>query len=308
MRVAKPFGQRTETKREIVRKFYLIYEGVKTEVAYFKGIIFHKNELNINSLVEIIPILRSYDETHFSNPKKILEILIPYLECNPLDDLTVKQFVDYIIDWLFEGEYILSQGIYNRDNLKDKLVGLFTASDSKVTDIKKSAKTVSEFLASNLGIDNSVDEIDTYLRQQNVTYDPEYDRVCLIADRDKQSFKPDQYEEVLATCEEKGFSLYISNPCFEFWLLLHYDEVLSMDKEMLLKNPREKPKAKKRFIEKQLGTLMGGYNKEKLDFSKLLDKVQCAIKNEKSFCEDIERLKVELGCNIGELLESMQQQ
>lgn len=307
MRIAKPFGQRTETKREIVRKFYLIYEGVKTEVAYFEGIILHKNELNINSLIEIIPILRSYDETHFSNPKKILEILIPYLECNPLDNLTVKQFVDYIIDWLFEGEYISGTGIYNRDALKERLVGLFESGDSKIIDTKKSAKTVSDFLAIDLGIENSVDEIDAYLRQQNVTYDPEYDQVCLIADRDKQSFKIEQYDEVLATCKEKGFSFYISNPCFEFWLLLHYDEVLSMNKEMLLKNPKEKPKAKKRFLEKQLGLLMGSYNKEKLDFSKLLDKVQCAIKNEKMFCENIERLKEELGSNIGKLLESMQQ-
>lgn len=307
MRIAKPFGQRTETKREIVRKFYLIYEGVKTEVAYFEGVILYKNELKINSLVEIIPILRSYDETHFSNPQKILEILIPYLEENLLDNLTVKQFVDYIIDWLFEGEYISSTGIYNRDTLKNRLINILNSDDSKIIDTKKSAKTISDFLALDLGIKNSVEEIETYLSQQNVTYDPDYDRVCLIADRDRQSFKPEQYDEVLATCKDKGFSFYISNPCFEFWLLLHYDEVLSMDKGMLLKNPKDKPKAKKRFLEKQLGLLMGSYNKEKLDFSKLLDKVQCAIKNEKLFCEDIERLKVELGSNIGKLLESLQE-
>ncbi len=305
MRISKPFGERVEREREIVKKFYLIYEGVKTEVSYFQGIISYKEELKINSLIEIIPILRSYDETHFSNPKKILEILIPYLENNPLNDLTAKSFVNYVIDWLFEREYVSNKAIYNRENLKEKLLRLFASEDSKILDIKKSAQVVSDFLVKDMGIENSVEAVNNYLQRQNVTYDSKYDRVCLIVDRDKQSFKSEQYDYVLDVCAKKGYSFYVSNPCFELWLLLHYDEILALDKGKLLKNPKEPPRARKRFLEKKLSELMGGYNKENLDFEKLLDKVECAIENEKHFCEDVTALKNELGTNVGLLLKEL---
>ena len=87
--------------------------------------------------------------------------------------------------------------------------------------------------------------------------------------------------------------------------LLHYDEILALDKGKLLKNPKEPPRARKRFLEKKLSELMGGYNKENLDFEKLLDKVECAIENEKHFCEDVTALKNELGTNVGLLLKEL---
>ena len=73
MRIPKTFGERTEEKRKANKKYYLIFEGAKTESQYFNGIASNKEFLNISSLIEIIPVLRSYNEEDWSNPKKILD-------------------------------------------------------------------------------------------------------------------------------------------------------------------------------------------------------------------------------------------
>ena len=59
--------------------------------------------------------------------------------------------------------------------------------------------------------------------------------------------------KVLKTCREKGFRFYVSNPCFEFWLLLHFDEVFDLDRDKLLENPQVT--AKRRYTEHELRKL-----------------------------------------------------
>lgn len=305
MRIPKTFGERTESERMTLKKYYLIYEGSKTEVQYFAGIDQNKELLNINSLIEIVPILRSYNEEDWSNPQKILDKLIEYVSVKEGELLTVGAFLDKVIDWLLEEQIISEKGIYNNKNLKEECLKLFE-SETAIIEIAEASKIVSTFLTTELNISDSVKQIEEYVKRQFVTYEEGYDKICLIADRDKQSFKEEQYDYVAKTCLEKGYNFYISNPCFEFWLLLHYDEILDMDRQKLLTNPKETPRAKKRFLEKQLSLLMGGYNKNNFMFNKILDKVDKAIENEKQFCEKVEDLKTDLGCNIGLLIKEMQ--
>ena len=100
MRIPKAFGERTESERKAAKKYYLIYEGSKTEAQYFSGIDENKELLNINSLIEIVPILRSYNEEDWSNPKKILDKLIEYVSAKEGESLTVGTFLDKMIDIL----------------------------------------------------------------------------------------------------------------------------------------------------------------------------------------------------------------
>ena len=304
MRIPKKFGERTEVEREIAKKYYLVYEGTQTEVQYFNGIIDNKERLKINLLLEIIPILRSYNEEQWSNPKKILDCLIDYLEGDDTTDYTVDSFSNKVIDWLVEERYITEKTVYNKETIKPKLIALLGA-DEAIADLSEATAQVADFLTSELDIKSALDEIEKYINCQKITYDPDYDKLCLITDRDKQSFKEDQYDYVLETCKQKGYCFYVTNPCFELWILLHYNEVFNYNRDDLLENKKERVKAKKRFIEKQLSILMSGYNKDNLDFEKLIDKVGTAINNEKHFCEDSVELKNSLGSNVGLLLSEM---
>lgn len=304
MRIPKAFGERSEPKRIIAKKYFLVYEGTQTEVQYFNGILNNRERLNINSLLEIIPILRSYNEEQWSNPRKILDCLINYIENDGVTDFTVASFSDKIIDWLIEGGYITEKTVYNKRNLKPKLIDLL-GTDEMICNVSDAITKVANFLTSELDIKNAVGEIEEYIECQKITYDPEYDKLCLITDRDKQSFKETQYDSVVETCAQKGYCFYITNPCFEFWILLHYNEVFDFDSNDLLENKKETVKANKRFIERILSKLMGGYNKNNLKFEKLVDKVNTAIINEKQFCENPVGLKDALGSNVGLLLSEM---
>jgi hypothetical protein len=51
------------------------------------------------------------------------------------------------------------------------------------------------------------------------------DQLWLVMDRDSQSWKPRMMAGVARECQGKGYFLAVSNPCFEIWLLLHFEDV-----------------------------------------------------------------------------------
>lgn len=107
------------------------------------------------------------------------------------------------------------------------------------------------------------------------------DKLCIIVDRDKQSFTEQQYD-VLLDAERRGeIKFCISNPCFEFWLLLHFSDCFEYNKQLLLANEKD---GSRTFVERCLmEKLSGGYNKSRLKFEiNFKDKIKTAIENSKN--------------------------
>ena len=79
------------------------------------------------------------------------------------------------------------------------------------------------------------------INNRSIVYEEGFDKICFIIDRDRESFvsheSNNQYSYVLEKCGENGFGFYLTNPNFEFWLLLHFDDVEALDNNMLLENP-----------------------------------------------------------------------
>lgn len=112
----KTFGQRTPfftEKQEPKSKYILVYEGEETEVQYFDGILENKDEIGISKLIEIKPILRSYREKSYSHPLRILEFLGEYLIQNLTDGISVKSFINCMIDYLISELEISDNSIYS---------------------------------------------------------------------------------------------------------------------------------------------------------------------------------------------------
>lgn len=82
MREKKSFAERTKVlpSDEVRRKFFLVYEGKHTELLYFDAVNELREEIKINPLIELVPIMRSYSEDGWSNPKKIVERMIQNIE------------------------------------------------------------------------------------------------------------------------------------------------------------------------------------------------------------------------------------
>lgn len=86
--------------------------------------------------------------------------------------------------------------------------------------------------------DESLVELDIIkvIEESNFTYNEEIDYICLIVDRDKNSFTSKQYRYVKSKCEIANFKFYVTNPCFEFWLMLHFSNCDDIDKEKIKQN------------------------------------------------------------------------
>ncbi len=289
----------------------MIYEGSDTESLYFDAINSMRESIGINPLIELIPIIRSYSEEGWSNPKKILDRIIENLEESKTKCITYETLLNRIMEYFYEVEIITTSRVYANSIWKtmkefcEKALRKKLSED--VDDIKKDYGLIIEHLKQMYELGQVISDIPDIIQEGGLTYSEGFDRICLIIDRERESFistpENDQYGYVVEKCKEKGFVLCVTNPCFEFWLLLHFDEVLKLDRDKLLENP--KVTAKRRYAGQELCRIWPGYRKSSYQAEKLVKIIDKAIKNEKEFCEDIEALEYSIGSNLGILIESM---
>jgi hypothetical protein len=130
------------------------------------------------------------------------------------------------------------------------------------------------------------------------------DLLCIIADRDQHSFTEAQYQQLVDADEKKEIRFCITNPCIEFWLLLHFCDASEYDRGVLLENQKTGKRTQTElYLMDKLG---GGYSKRSLHFSlNYKDKIRTAIRNSKNYATDCKTLEYEIGTNLGLLIEEM---
>jgi len=137
-----------------------------------------------------------------------------------------------------------------------------------------------------------------------------YDSLWLVCDREKVIARKTGRKgllEVIPLCEEKGYSIALSNPLFEFWLLLHVVDISNYDDNTLFENG--KISSKRRYIDKELSIILdGGYNKKSGKFNReivSLENVKRAIVQEQLFENDLIEIVDNLGCNVSLLIKEI---
>ena len=324
MRERRDFGERTRNKedREPRRKYFLVYEGEKTEKIYFDKVIECRKSLHINDLLDLIPIEREYYEQGISNPKKLVEIFIADVNLSEAEDISCEKLLGWIM-----GDLIDKCSFLDREKVKEKIwrnlkeIGQELWGDDLNRKLNKynidsDCQKVISFLISKMDKQFSWPEIvinigEGIARNHNITYDPEIDKVCFVIDRDRRSFKSKQYEETLEICKKNKYGFYISNPCFEFWLLLHFQESRHLndeEKKNLLENKKfdgSRSTPSRTYAENKLRGVLAGYTKNNYEVAKLISRVPNAIENEKLFCEDEALLIDEVGSRIGILFQEL---
>lgn len=306
MRESKTFAERTKILKsdEVKRKFFLVYEGASTESIYFDKLNEIKEIMGISPLIELVPTIRSYSEDGWSNPKKILDRVIANLEEEETGNITYESLLNRIMGYLYDVGILTTSRVQTHAIWKilqdacENILGKELQQD--VVNLKSDCNLLVQYLNQESDIVNIVDDISDIIASSNITYEDGFDKICLIVDRDKESFvalpQNNQYEYVLRTCQEKGFGFYVSNPCFEFWLLLHFDEVFKLNQELLLENP--KVTSKRRYAEHELRKLLPGYSKTEYNAERLVGELKTAMKNAQQFCEEVEALENKVGTNL----------
>ncbi|MEE1087237.1 MAG: RloB family protein [Schaedlerella sp.] len=309
MRESRTFAERTKVLKsdEAIKKYFLVYEGSDTEVIYFDAIRSLREDIGINPLIELIPIIRSFSEEGWSNPKKILDRVIENLQESKEQSISYESLLNRIMDYLYEVKVITTSKVLARNIWKTMNQAcaekLNKSLNDVVEDVNAACDMITDVLKEEYEVENIVEDISDIIKDGGLTYEEGFDQICLIVDRDKDSFVSEQYSYVMNKCKEMGFLFCVTNPCFEFWLLLHFDEVFELDKEKLLENP--KATAKRRYAENELRRICPHYNKSSYQAETLVKDIDKAIENEKKFCEDVESLKDSVGSNIGVLITQM---
>lgn len=101
------------------------------------------------------------------------------------------------------------------------------------------------------------------------------DELWMVIDRDKWEIK--MLSEIQSICKQKGIGLCISNPCFEIWLILHYQDLAKESdaiRDELLKNMKE---GKNTYIKNYISDLRG--NKNLNEFGSLFPLITTAMEN-----------------------------
>lgn len=309
MREKRNFAERTKALNsdEARKKYFLVYEGKDTELLYFDAVNELKNEIGINPLIELIPIVRSYSEEGWSNPKKIVDRMIQNINESQSGANSYETMLNYIMDYFENEGYVKNNSTLSKNVWKTLVWICEQKLGAKLREVASEPEVVLpqifRYLREEADLDNLVIDIEKIINYSSLTYAEGFDKICFVVDRDKESFTEQQYDYVVQRCQEKKFGLYITNPCFEFWLLLHFTDVIELDKERLRENPSVS--AKRRYAEDELRRRIPGYKKSKYDALSLVRKIDTALLNQKYFCQDISGLKIKVGSNIGVLINEM---
>ncbi len=280
-RLASNVYDRETPQEQVMPKkiFFISVEGTATEVEYLQGLSDCRTELGINSLVKI-EVLRRRKKEGYSAPDQVIELLEEYLSLREADDDILLDIPDDIKNDFspdFIRHYLDSpESINSRERRKFELA------------LQKAG-------------------YDLLYRKYLSNYSNDFDEFCILIDRDAGTHSVDDMRFIVQYCEESDYRCFITNPCFEFWLLLHFSDVSEdySDRLDLIKENRKISKTHT-FVSKELSSI-AHHGKKGLAFKeKYLPHIEEAIMRASKFASDNESLISEIGCNIWKLIREMQ--
>lgn len=118
------------------------------------------------------------------------------------------------------------------------------------------------------------------------------DELWLMVDIDRWEMK--EISIIADDSLKKGFSLAVSNPCFELWLYLHHAELDKLEKYEC------------DYFASQLKTLLGSYNKSNLNIDKFKDKIEIAVDRAKKLHKNLaEKWPSSTGTHVYKVVEKI---
>lgn len=269
--------ERPETQ-SIKRVVFLSVEGEVTERRYFEFVRESRETLGIKSVVEI-HVLRRGDSS--SSPEKVVELLENYLEVRNNNDFLAE--VDKLELKHYDKEFI-HKFLEAPDTIdireKRQFEGFLKEEQLDLTYLL--------FLNKFKGSDNG-----------------ENDVFGIVIDRDAGNHSPENMVRIFDECDEKGYRCYLTNPRFEFWLLLHVADVKSEYPDELEKMLDFNDETVNKHLLEKTG---GGKKIQRKTFDTyFLPNIDTAIERANGLCTSRNKLLDQLGSTLGELFELLRE-
>lgn len=276
------FERESEEEKVLPKKvFFISIEGNVTEKQYLRGLSKYREELGINALVNVEVLERRSSDTN-SAPSQVIELLEEYLDLRTLDkDSFIREIPISLISKY--GETTIIQFIED------------------ASQIDKATRSSINTELTNYGYDL---EYRKYLKQ----FDSDLDEFCVLIDRDTKSHTETNMNDCISHCKTKGYTCYVTNPCFEFWLLLHFSNVIEEYADKL-ETIKENNKVSERhtFVSNEVSKKAHHRKKIHRFETTYLPRIDDAITHAKAFPSDVDNLVDSIGCNIWKLIEKMRE-
>lgn len=132
------------------------------------------------------------------------------------------------------------------------------------------------------------------------------DELWMIIDTDRWKNIPD----IISECKKQSnMFVAVSNPCFEFWLLLHIKNITDYTEnelDLILKN--DKVSSKKNYIDSKISEILGSYNKSNPKPELFLPTIDFAIEQAKKFDKQEYEYPKDLGSHVYKVVEKLKKQ
>ena len=130
------------------------------------------------------------------------------------------------------------------------------------------------------------------------------DELWMIIDTDRWK----NIDEIILECKKQGnMFVAVSNPCFEFWLLLHIkniNEYNLSEQKLILKNGKTS-KNSRTYVEKKIIEILGAYNKSKPQTEYFLQNIENAVNQAKLLNNPEEEYPKKLGSFVYKIIEKL---
>lgn len=277
---SKSYDRETPNEQITPRKIYFIsVEGVATEVEYLQGLSDYRTELGINALVNI-EVLRRKTKDGYSAPEQVIELLEEYLSLREAGNNIFPDIPDEI-----------------KNNFSPDFIQLYIETPESISPKERNRF---ELALRKTGYDLAY-------RKYLSKYTSNFDEFCILIDRDAGSHSSEDMNFILQYCKENNYRCFITNPCFEFWLLLHFSDVYEEYSDQLdLIRENKKVSNAHTFVSNEL-SVKAHHGKKGIAFKeKYLPHIEEAIIRASKFASDNEALITDIGCNIWILIKEMQ--
>lgn len=131
----------------------------------------------------------------------------------------------------------------------------------------------------------------------------ENDELWMIIDTDRWK----NISEIIEECKKlKNMFVAVSNPCFEFWLLLHIKSITEYsiaELDLILKN--SKVSSKKNYIDVKLTEILGSYNKSDPKPERFIPYLRKAIDQAKELDSENEEYPKKIGSHVYKIIEKL---
>ena len=156
--------------------------------------------------------------------------------------------------------------------------------------------------------DSSPDKVYAQLKKFQETYQlDDDDELWMVIDKDR--WKTQTLAEIARLCNQNRFLHFsMSNPCFELWLLLHFEDVslMSEDEMLALRENKRVSRRGDTWLKSRVRRAIGSYQESSYDASRLMPHVSIARNRAETLdINKTERWPSAIGTHVYRIIDSI---